>query len=317
MQYKTLIYWIILIVFSISIFAQEHYELTYSLKDLENKQKIKDILVEITAVNKDTGEEYTLTNFITNNQITIHREKGNYNIIIKVDDLNTDGKDYYYESTLDLKENTQKEALLFSTGTLRGSVVDNLNNLVKADLRFECSKDYGEKLRSTDKYGYFNVNYMPIGNCRIIASKGDSIGLSDIKIEKGEVTEVQIKLDKSKKSNLLVYIFALILIIVIVILFSKFKRNKPIKKSLIKKEETISKRTKDITKTLNEKELVVVSFLLQNKYKSTQANIMHNTQIPKTTLIRILDSLKNKKIIEIVTFGKLKKVNLTNWFLDK
>ena len=314
---KYLTFCIILILFSLSIHSQEQFQLAYSLKDIENNE-LKDVLVEITAINKDTGEEYTLTSYITENEISINRETGNYKIIVKIDNLDTNGKDFYYNEDIRLDKDTRKEALLFSTGTLRGTVLDNLDNIVKADLRFECSKNYGEeKPKSTDKYGFFTINYMPIGNCRIIASKGDTVGLSDVIIEEGKVAEIQIKLNESKKSSLFIYILIIFVVILLIILLSKIKRKVKISKPKNKKEKIISKRANDIMKTLNEKELSVVNLLLQNKYKSTQATIMHNTQIPKTTLIRVIDSLQNKKIIEIETLGKLKKVNLTNWFLDK
>ena len=200
---KLLNYAFVLIILSVILFAQENFELSYSLKNLESKNEIKDVLVEITAINKNTEEEYTLTNYMAENKITIHREKGDYKIIIKVDNLDSDSKDFYYEDDINLDGNLEKEALLFSVGTLRGTVLDSLDNIVKADLKFECSKDYGEKKpKSTDKYGFFVVDYMPVGNCRIVASRGDSIGLADIKIEKGKVTDIQIKLNKSKKSSI-------------------------------------------------------------------------------------------------------------------
>ena len=315
--FRYLTYCIILVALLFSVYAQEQFQLTYSLKDIENNE-LKDVLVEITAINKDTGEEYTLTSYITENEISINRETGSYQIIIKVDNLDTDGKDSYYNEDIRLDKDTQKEALLLSTGTLRGTVFDNLDNIVKADLRFECSKNYGEeKPKSTDKYGFFTINYMPIGICRIIASKSNTIGLSNIIIEEGKVAEIQIRLSESKKSNLFMYILIIFVVILLILLLSKIKRKAKISKPKDKKEKIISKRTNDIMKTLNEKELSVVNFLLQNNNKSTQATIMHNTQIPKTTLIRILDSLQNKRIIEIATVGKLKKVNLTSWFLGK
>jgi uncharacterized membrane protein len=44
---------------------------------------------------------------------------------------------------------------------------------------------------------------------------------------------------------------------------------------------------------------------------------MHNLRMPKTTLARLLDGLEQKNIVRIERFGKLKKVSLTAWFLDK
>ena len=97
----------------------------------------------------------------------------------------------------------------------------------------------------------------------------------------------------------------------------KLKVKEPIPKKHGKPKHEVSKRALDIMKTLSEKELMVVNFLLQNKNIGTQAQIKNNTGIPKTTLIRVLDSLKNKKVVEIEVIGKLKKVKLTSWFLGK
>ena len=301
-------------ILSTIVLAQDNHSIKYSLRDIESKNPVKDVLIDITAVNKNTGEEYTLSNYLTENSISIDRDSGNYKIIIKADDLNTAGKDFYFEDDIELNDNLQREALLFSVGTLRGSVLDELDNLVKSDLKFECSKNYGEeKPLYTDKYGFFNVDYMPIGECRIIASQGDSAGKINILIEKGKISNLEIKLEKLKKSNIYIYMSFIVLILLIFFLH-KLKSKAPKKQ---KSKKQINKRSLDIIKTLGSKEKQVVEFLLSNKYYSTQANIMHNTKIPKTTLIRILDSLKNKKIIDIEVLGKTKKIKLTMWFLEK
>jgi len=79
-------------------------------------------------------------------------------------------------------------------------------------------------------------------------------------------------------------------------------------------EET---RGEDIISTLNPKEKQIVSFLMDNGNKSNQANIRHNTGIPRTSLSRCLKSLEAKKIVTIEEIGKMRKVSLTPWFLGK
>ena len=70
-------------------------------------------------------------------------------------------------------------------------------------------------------------------------------------------------------------------------------------------------------KTLKDRERKVVEFLLENENKSTQSKIRYETTIPKTSLIRIFESLENKNIIKIERVGKLKKIELTEWFLGE
>lgn len=85
-----------------------------------------------------------------------------------------------------------------------------------------------------------------------------------------------------------------------------------------KESGNLNPRARDIMKTLNEKEKRVVDFILtQEGYKSTQASVRNDTGIPKTSLVRIFASLEAKKVIKIDSIGKLKKIELTAWFLGK
>ena len=71
------------------------------------------------------------------------------------------------------------------------------------------------------------------------------------------------------------------------------------------------------TRTLPVRERAVVGLLLGNGNASSQNIIKQKTGIPRTTLIRVLDALEAKKIITTESMGKLKKVRLTPWFLEK
>ncbi len=86
---------------------------------------------------------------------------------------------------------------------------------------------------------------------------------------------------------------------------------------------------KDIMTALSANERKVVNYLLdeQEKHAATngrfegfylhQAKIVYGAGIPKTTLVRLLQSLEAKKIIEWEKSGKIKKVKLTEWFNSK
>ncbi|MCH8818859.1 MAG: Lrp/AsnC family transcriptional regulator, partial [Acidobacteria bacterium] len=85
----------------------------------------------------------------------------------------------------------------------------------------------------------------------------------------------------------------------------------------------------DIITTLGTKEGQVINFLLeeQKKYVDegknaknfyvSQATIIRGLQMPKTSMTRVLESLKNKNIINIEKIGKLKKISFTEWFDSK
>ncbi|MGV8150336.1 MAG: helix-turn-helix transcriptional regulator [Candidatus Woesearchaeota archaeon] len=85
----------------------------------------------------------------------------------------------------------------------------------------------------------------------------------------------------------------------------------------------------DIMTALNANERRVVSFILEEQEKHFsknnshkdfylhQAKIVYGAGISKTTLVRLLQSLEQKKIIEWERSGKIKKVRLTEWFNSK
>ncbi len=82
-------------------------------------------------------------------------------------------------------------------------------------------------------------------------------------------------------------------------------------------EKDLNPRARDIMKTLNDREIKIVEFLLEAGNKSTQATLRNATGIPKTSLARAFFSLEGKKIIKVETIGKLKKIELTDWFMGK
>jgi uncharacterized membrane protein len=69
--------------------------------------------------------------------------------------------------------------------------------------------------------------------------------------------------------------------------------------------------------TLNEREKKVVQFLLEEKGIATQAKIRNGTAIPKTSLVRVFQSLETKKVVSIEKIGKMKKITVTDWFMGK
>jgi len=82
-------------------------------------------------------------------------------------------------------------------------------------------------------------------------------------------------------------------------------------------QKELNPRARDILKTLNERENQIAKFLIDNNNQSTQATLRNATGIPKTTLVRVFQSLEAKKVIAVEKIGKMKKITLTDWFLGK
>ncbi len=220
---------------------------------------------------------------------------------------------------------------------VKGVVVDSLDNLVEgAKIKTDCLE--GRNFE-TDKYGSFLIRNVPGENCRIYATFADGVGFADITVE-NQIYTPKIKLDKTivnlsagKKNYTFILFLAIVLVIALIFigLFLKLSgkkekeqkgaeenKQKEIKKECIEKiKETKSGRVKDILKILNSNEKKVVGFLLENNNQSSQARIRYNTGIPRTSLARCLRGLEAKKIVSVEKLGKMVKVKLTGWLLEK
>ncbi len=330
--------WILVLCLAVAstlVYAEEQ-TIKLTLKQAEGNKEIKDVLVNLIVVEKESREERIISSFIRSNPITLRLEQGTYLLKFQIDDLKTSGKDYYAEQEIVLDKSIDQEIIAFSVGSVKGVVYDALNNLVsEALLKVECSKEYGEKFpEETDRVGSFSLDYAPLGECVITATANRAVGSGKIIVEKGGSHTLEIRLNRAVISEGGKGWIIFWSIIVVSILggagwfgWKYWKKRQKItqhtqqsqekKQEEQKLEEKHSKRTQDILDTLNEKEKRIVMFLLNNQNTSTQAKIRYETGIPKTTLVRIFTSLQNKKIITIETIGKLKKIKVTNWFLEK
>jgi uncharacterized membrane protein len=253
--------------------------------------------------------------------------------LVTMDSLETPATDYF--GVKEISTEGVVEFLMYPVGYLQGKVLDSNGNLVpNAELNFNCfSNIVSDYPSEADKTGFFSVKNMPEGSCSIIASTESLAGSTEFKIEKGEVTKVEVILGEvfvNKKSPLfaIISILALIIVILLAILFLIKKRKQFNKEETkIDKIETEvktgkselehSKQTMAISKTLSEKERKIVDYLLANKNESSQAKIRHATKIPRTSLSRVLKSLEKKKIAKIDKDGKMVSVSLSDFFLGK
>ena len=305
----------------------EKADVIFELRDYETKELIRDIHADLYVYDSDGKLSVSTIKYVgSDGLLKVRMYNGNYDIILRVDNIDSSGMDYFIKFDQTVNGNTNNTAYLLSVGSVIGSVYDFKGRVVNgAHISFVCSGNYGEKVGEvSDDFGSFSSYWLPVGACRIAAISGNDMGYKDVEIKKGELSRVDVVLDKGVKPRLdMIVIIIMIAIITITGFFLVKYVNKKERKSLDKKETEIieekglSSRTRDLMKTLKEKELNVVNFLLENNNKSTQAKIRYGTGIPKTSLARIFVSLELKKAVRIETIGKLKKIELTGWFLGK
>ncbi|MBW3001997.1 hypothetical protein KY338_02425 [Candidatus Woesearchaeota archaeon] len=297
--------WILLVI----MLAATAQAAEIHLKESETGTKIKNQLISINTetgdIIKQINEDGTLELEITKGQT----------IELTVDNQETQGKDYYRK----IKYSGEQEIILFPVGTIRGIIKDSLDNIVGfADLKFACKPlPKINHPSNADKFGTFTT-VAPVGKCKVYASYGNAIGFKEIQIEQGELKDIEIQLDKTittiptKKYAGIGFILLIAIAALGIILYLKTKKTtKP------KQEPKKTNRSEDITKTLSKKEKEIVQYLELNKGKALQAQIRHNTGIPRTTLARIIQSLEDKNILKVRKEGKAVKIKLTDWFLGK
>ncbi len=69
--------------------------------------------------------------------------------------------------------------------------------------------------------------------------------------------------------------------------------------------------------TLSEREKTIVNTLINSGGKLDQSKIRYETEIPKSSLTGILNSLERKKIIKRKRYGRKNIIELTDWFLSE
>ena len=184
---------LIFLLISVSpfVFAQDNtqHNLVLSLKDATNVA-VDNVLIQVIILNKDSSDERTISTFLRESSFNLKLGSGNYDITLLVDDLQTKGKDYYALYSVDLQESTQEEVTLLPVGSVQGIVLDNLDNLVRqASLKITCDKEYGEVTPlMTDKFGSFKGLYLPVGECKVIATFRSAVGSETVTIEQGKST---------------------------------------------------------------------------------------------------------------------------------
>lgn len=313
------------IMFSLLLLPFVHAEsLTLNVYDMTTNELLKNSHVTYFIIDK-LSNATTQQSYFTGNTgvINLNLTPSDYNIELKYDDLASEGKDLYYNLDIHLSRDMMANVYMMPVGSLKGTIVDSKEKTIKnAFVRFDCVSEYGVKdAVFTDNLGNFYSYYLPIGDCRVGSAYDEAIGFSDVKIEKGKLITIKIKLNgEVGKESFFVYYLVIFLIIVVIVGYFGIRnitKSQKSPKNTVKKEQQkdISLRTKDILGTLKVGEKEVVNYLLENNNESTMAKIYYKLGIPKTSLARIFDSLEFKNIAKTERIGKLRKIELTPWFL--
>ncbi|MBI1970944.1 hypothetical protein HYS47_04300 [Candidatus Woesearchaeota archaeon] len=100
-------------------------------------------------------------------------------------------------------------------------------------------------------------------------------------------------------------------------LTAKTEKEAPKETANGEEKDSLNPRARDIVKTLNQREKQIIECLLKHNNCASQAVLRNVTGIPKTSLVRSFTSLEAKNIVAVEKIGKMKKVELTPWFLGK
>lgn len=325
-----------------------------TLKDVNSGEIIPSMPVDLVWIKEETGGTINLTKFIDKRGTFSYKiSPGKWSLLIYVDNVSTPETDYFGQSIYTITDDivTRGEVLyIVPVGSLEIVVSDPSGNLVAgADVDVKCKSE--RKSAKTDKFGSFKADSLPAGECKIYAASNNLVGSVDAVVEKGFSKSVEVTLSEEVKTSYFkgyfYYVLGAALFIVLFFVAYIFIRKRvkkevreefvrKVKKRLVRKAERkeakaekkakeekeegkgeLNPRARDVMRTLNDKEQKVINILLQSGNKSTQAAIRNETGIPKTTLARIFQSLESKNVLKVETIGKLKKIELTGWFMGK
>ncbi|MFA6036349.1 MAG: carboxypeptidase-like regulatory domain-containing protein, partial [Candidatus Micrarchaeia archaeon] len=117
----------------------------------------------------------------------------NVAVVGKINDPASEGSDYVSYS-MEL-QGAGGELLMWPSGSVRGVVRAASGELVPdATVGASCASDYGEKSARSDEAGAFQLQYLPVGNCKITAAKDAAVGSASVVVEKGRMGSASLQL---------------------------------------------------------------------------------------------------------------------------
>ncbi|MBI5389164.1 hypothetical protein HZB01_02165 [Candidatus Woesearchaeota archaeon] len=310
--------------------------------DTPNREVIKGVHVMVEIENLKSKTRQTNLYYVDDaGSIELNIPKNPQLVTLKIDLLNTTGSDFFITSTIDPVKQQQYTLYVLPVGTVRGTISNRKGNVIPyANVKFQCTGQYGDLQQAkTDEYGSFFAGWLPIGECRVMAFSDNAVGSQIVQVTKGSAQQVDIVLDKTVAGGGTLMILTLVGLLMLAVFFIFIVQRKKMKQQKAKLEEVasfekkeehkikkleqelqqekIKQRTYDILETLKDREREIVEYLLKNGFESTQAKLKHSLGIPKTSLSRIFSNLERKKVVNIESIGKMKKIRLTPWFLGE
>jgi uncharacterized membrane protein len=313
---------IVLLLLSAALAAQ----LSLEFRDFETNTPIVDSAVSLTITEQSSGLSFDTT-AATDSAGKSVIEVPNESLFIHawVDDPNTNGVDYHATLKANPLQSPSETVFLEPVGTLRGIVMADGNAVPGAEVKFDCNAE--STTGAADEFGAFNA-MLPIGSCRVLAKYQDRTGYADVVVEHGGVVNATVTLSQNMANPILSHplrFFAAAIALAIaegaVIAYLWYSRRKAKAAAPAKGESVPAKKEEgelaSIMRTLSDREKAVVQHLFDSNGESNQARMHNELKIPKTSLIRALQALEKKSIIQTDKDRKLIKVKLTSWIMLK
>ncbi len=308
----------------------------FVLYDASTKEPVSEVLLKVD-LNGESKQYY----IEKGKDLILNLEQGDYDVKVLANRAGTPGYDYYSSFSFTVSDSPQlKVAYLYPIGSLYGTVKDAVDNVILgAELQFECDEAFlAEYPKTSDGFGSFSLDAVPVGKCKVSAAYGKSIGMESVEIIEGSKTEINIKLEHSRVAGGWNYWWIAVGIILVLLILGGlgyYFRKKIFPKesgvhhtpkeatteSESKTGETppvkIGQRGQDLLKTLRNNEKRIVLFLTEQEKPVHLSMIHYKTGLSKGSLSRNIDSLESKNIIETHMEGKVRKIKLSEWFLGE
>lgn len=293
--------------------------LTLLITDANTGQLIKNAHIRLFMTDGD--ERLDTLRFVgADGKISLQLRQGTWTGTLKLDITSTVGKDYYFGFETPLENDTELIAYMQPVGSLMGEVFDSQNNLVPgASVSFKCAGDYGlAEPITTDQLGAFSAEWLPVGSCKVSAISGNKAGSQTVQIAQGQLSEVRLTLEQSviakEDYSWVVLSILAVVIVVIIVVFLRRKHEKP--KAEEGKQIAPDKHMGDILSALDENEKPIIELLMRSGGKSLQNKIGRELGLPKSSLSRAIGGLEARNLIKTEKLGRIKRVELSDWFLN-
>jgi uncharacterized membrane protein len=119
----------------------------------------------------------------------------------------------------------------------------------------------------------------------------------------------------SRPINYLTFAVAILLSSIVILILFFFSKHKKPKQEKINSDKTSNEKLNIIKHTLTENQKLILEVLLQTKEPISQKQLQHRTSLPKATLSRNLELLKQKNIISKQSRGMVNVIFLNDAFM--